>query len=159
MAELPAYDTDAAICRLLAGGSLPTAVIAARLAMPERTARHRVHQLRCSGTVITGTDGLHRLAAALPPPYAAEGVDLAAAGDGPAVAPMAGAPRAVTTGGKDTEVMNQGRTSMLPGGLWAVLAVLAVAAIRLAAVVIRQGPPGPPPSPVVVPGDWPASWW
>jgi len=42
MAELPAYPPDAAICRLLTGRPLPTAAIADRLGMPERTVRHRL---------------------------------------------------------------------------------------------------------------------
>ena len=63
MAKRPAYPPDAAICRLLADGPLPTAVIAERLAMPIRTVRHRLRQLRASRLVDTDADGLHRLAA------------------------------------------------------------------------------------------------
>jgi len=127
MAERPVYDTDAAICRLLADGPLPTAAIAARLAIPERTARHRLRQLRRSGTVVTGADGLHRLAAPVVEDLAAAVPDLAA----PAVAresPASGAP------------------SREDGGGWTVLAVLAVVGIGLAvALVSRRTPPPPPP--------------
>ncbi|HVA87725.1 MAG TPA: winged helix-turn-helix domain-containing protein [Candidatus Saccharimonadales bacterium] len=66
MPELPVHSTDAAIRRLLADGPLPTAAIAGRLAIPERTARHRLVRLRQTGDVVTGMDGLHRLAAAVP---------------------------------------------------------------------------------------------
>lgn len=63
MAEGPAYPPDAAICRLLADGPLPTTAVAERLAMPIRTTRHRLRQLREASVVVTGADGLHRLAA------------------------------------------------------------------------------------------------
>lgn len=131
MAEPPVSATDAAICRLLADGPWPTTAIAARLAIPARTARHRLRQLRRAGTVVTGPDGLHRLAAPA-------GADLAAAtGDlvAPAVAgesPASGAPS-----GED-------------GGGWIVLAVLAVIGTILAVALVRHrspppaSPPGPP---------------
>lgn len=66
MAERPANGTDAAICRLLAAGPVPTAELAARLAIPERTARHRLYRLRQAGAVVTDDDGWHRLADPLP---------------------------------------------------------------------------------------------
>ena len=62
MSELPEYPSDAAICRLLAAGPLSTASIAKRLAMPERTVRYRLGELRRAGFVASGIDGLHRLA-------------------------------------------------------------------------------------------------
>jgi hypothetical protein len=133
MAEPPVYATDAAICRLLAEGPLPTAAIAARLAIPERTARHRLRQLRRSGTVVTGTDGLHRLAAPVVADLAATTSDPAATGDlaAPAVArdhPASGVPS-----GED-------------GGGWTVL--LAIVAIGLAAVAVaRRSRRDPPPAP------------
>lgn len=153
MADLPMYATDAAMCRLLAEGPLPTAAIAARLAIPERTARHRLAQLRRSGVVVAGTDGLHRLAVALSPGVAAAGPGLAATGDGPAAAPGPEAPGAVAPGGKETDGGNRVPTT-LPGGYWTALAVLAVVGIGLAAVAIRRRPPNPPLLPVVDPGDW-----
>jgi hypothetical protein len=79
MAELPAYPPDAAICRLLALGPAPTAALAARLAVPERTVRHRLYRLRQAGMVVTGPDGLHRLAAAVPPALAAGSLSAPAA--------------------------------------------------------------------------------
>jgi hypothetical protein len=62
MTDSAANPTDIAICRLLAAGPLPTAALAERLAIPERTTRHRVYRLRQAGAVITGIDGLHHLA-------------------------------------------------------------------------------------------------
>ncbi len=124
MADPPVHATDAAICRLLADGPLPTAAIAARLAIPERTARHRLRQLRRSGVVVTGTDGLHRLAAPA-------GADLAAA-DVVRDHPASGAPS-----GEDD-------------GHWTVIALLAVVGIGLAAALVSRRAP-PPPSPPAPP--------
>ena len=143
MAELPVYATDTAICRLLAAGPLPSAAIAARLAMSERTARHRLRQLRRSGIVITGTNGIHHLAGALPGP--------ASTGAGPVAAPVTGTPEVIAPGGKETDGVNGGPT--LPGGYWTVLVVLAVAGIAVVAVSIRRRPPDPP-APLVDPGTW-----
>jgi hypothetical protein len=148
MPELPAYPTDAAICRLLAGGPLPTAAIAARLAMPERTARHRLHQLGRWGLVVTGPDGRsHRLAGASPPALAAATTGLAATGDGSAAA--------IAPDGNRTDGRNRAAAA-LPGGQWTVLAVHA--AVGIGAVVIRRRPPVQPPPPVVDPGDWGRPW-
>ena len=72
------YPTDAAICGLLAAGPLPTAALAARLAIPERTVRHRLYRLRQAGTVVSGPDGLHHLAAPVPAAPVAGPVHLAA---------------------------------------------------------------------------------
>jgi DNA-binding Lrp family transcriptional regulator len=145
MAELPTYPTDAAMCRLLAEGPLPSTAIADRLAMPDRTVRHRLSQLRRAGLVVSGDDGLHRLAGALPA--------LAVASAGPAAAPVTGAPAVIAPGGKETAGGNRVPTT-LPGGYLTGLAVLAVVGIGLAAVAIRRRPPDPPPPPVVDPGDW-----
>jgi biotin operon repressor len=62
MAEFVANASDAAICRLLAGGPLPTEAIADRLAMPDRTVRYRLARLRQAGVVVTDPDKLHHLA-------------------------------------------------------------------------------------------------
>lgn len=67
MAEFPANPTDTAIRRLLAAGPAPTVALAARLKVPERTVRHRLCRLRQAGAVVSGRDGLHRLAAPVPP--------------------------------------------------------------------------------------------
>ncbi len=159
MAELPTYPTDAAMCRLLAEGPLPSATIANRLAMPDRTVRYRLSRLRRAGVVVTGPDGLHRLAGPVTA-VAAAAVDLAASGDGPAAALMAAAPGTVAPGGKESDGRNRVATT-LPGGYWTVLVVLAVAAIGLAAAVaIRRRPPDPPSPPAVYPGDWgPSMGW
>jgi hypothetical protein len=71
MADWPTYSTDAAICRLLAGGPLPTASVAEQLAMPVRSARYRLAQLRRDGVVAVGADGLYHLAALAAPDLAA----------------------------------------------------------------------------------------
>lgn len=64
--DAPANPTDAAICGQLAAGALPTRDLATRLGIPERTARHRLYRLRQAGTVVSGSDGLHHLAAPVP---------------------------------------------------------------------------------------------
>lgn len=154
MAELPAYPTDADICRLLADGPLPTAAIAARLAVPDRTVRHRLARLRLAGAVATGTDGRHRLAEGPLPAIATATADLAATGDGPPAVAMTVVPAAIPSAGNGTDGGNRAETA-LPGGYRTVLAVLAAAAIGLAAaVLIRQRPPDPPPPAVLGPGDW-----
>ena len=135
MAERPVYATDAAMCRLLADGPLPTAAIAARLAIPERTARHRLRQLRRSGTVVSGLDGLHRLAAPVVADLAAAVPDLAAAGD--LAAPVVARDRPASDMPSEED-----------GGLWAGVALLAATGIALAvALVSRRTPPPPPPAP------------
>jgi hypothetical protein len=63
MTDVAANPTDIAICRLLAAGPLPTAALAIRLGLPERTTRHRLYRLRQAGAVVTDPDGLHHLAA------------------------------------------------------------------------------------------------
>ena len=131
MAELPAYPPDAAICRLLTGRPLPTAAIADRLGMPERTVRHRLRQLRQTGVLATGSDGLHRLAAPAGPDLAAS-----VAGDSP----------------------ESGMPSGKVGGRRTVIAVLAVVGFGLAAVAvaraIRPDPPPKPPSPYGYAAGW-----
>ncbi|HVA85258.1 MAG TPA: winged helix-turn-helix domain-containing protein [Candidatus Saccharimonadales bacterium] len=150
MTELPTYPTDAAIYRLLAGGPLPTAAIADRLAMPERTARHRLHQLRRSGVVVSDTNGLHRLAV----PALAGAVPALAVPVVPSAAPVTGIPMMIAPNDTETDGGNRVPTT-LPGGYWTALVVLAVAGIGLAAVVIWRRPSNPPPPPPVVnPGGW-----
>lgn len=109
MAELPIYPTDAAICRLLADGPLPTATIADRLGMPDRTVRHRLRRLREAGAVVSGSDGRHRLAGTVPLPT------------------LVGSRR----GAGSTDLP----ASAEPRG-WAAVAVLAAAGIGLAAAAV-----------------------
>jgi biotin operon repressor len=85
MAEFVANASDAAICRLLAGGPLPTEAIADRLAMPDRTVRYRLARLRQAGVVVTDPDKLHHLAAP-PLPTLADPVPAIAAPPLPAFA-------------------------------------------------------------------------
>ena len=154
LAELPVYHpADAGICRLLAGGSLPTAAIADGLTMPDRTVRHRLFRLRRAGLIVTGPDGLHRLAAPDRTDLAAATTDLAAAGIGHAAAPLAHGPAATRRDGKETLGAYR-RQATSSAGHWPALAVLGVAAIGLAAVVIRWRPPDPPPPPPVASGTW-----
>jgi hypothetical protein len=172
MAEFPANLTDTEICGLLAGGPLPTATIAGRLGAPERTVRHRLYRLRQAGAVVSGSDGLHHLAAPVRstpvagplPTRAASVVDLAApvpaariAGPGPApalpvvAAPVAGplptrAAPAVATGQPASDGPDPGQ-----GGQWG-RTVLAAAALGLAvagglAVMVRMRRMSPPPPP------------
>jgi len=184
MDNLPTYPPDTAICRLLAAGPLPTPAIAVRLAMPERTARHRLHQLRRGGVVVTGDDGLHRLAGLAGPNLAGlAGPEIASlAGPnlaglaGPEIASLAGPnlaglagpeiaslARPEITGFSGPEMVapasdiSAGKAGGL-GTVIAVLAVLAVVAIGLAAVAlactIRQDPPQEPPPPFGYAAGW-----
>jgi hypothetical protein len=143
MTDLATYPTDQAICRLLAGEALPTAAIADRLAMPERTARHRLAQLRRAGVVVTGPDGLHRLAAGPLPALA----DPAAALADPAPA--------------HAEATDSDGPSSNDGGHWGSGAVLAGAAFGLAlagclavALLVRRMSPPPTPPPAPPPATW-----
>ena len=124
MADLPMYPPDTAICRLLAAGPLPTAGVAARLAMPERTARHRLRQLRRSGVVVAGQDGLHHLAE-------------------PGLADLAG--RAEPDGAAPTP--SEATTSEATGGWGPTLAAAAAAVVSLAVAILiartRTTPPAP----------------
>lgn len=132
MAELPAHPTDAAICRLLAAGPLATAALATRLAIPERTARHRLSQLRQAGVIVTGPDGRH---------------GLATPDDGPAATPAAGTGPTLAPDGKDVAGQVPAATPV-PPGRWALVAVLAVAGLGLAALLwARSAPEPPPPAP------------
>ena len=88
MTDSAANPTDIAICRLLAAEPLPTAALAARLGSPKRSVRHRLFRLRQAGTVVSGPDGLHHLAAPVP----------AAPIAGP-LPPLAAAVRAATISG------------------------------------------------------------
>ena len=129
MAERPAYPPDAAICRLLAVEALPTAAIADRLVMPDRTVRHRLHQLHRAGVVVTGPDGLHRLAAP-------GGGDLAEP-DRPLAAP--GSAAHAGFGGP-------GGRSGSDDGWWPIIAALAAALIGCAAVIAIGRLPAAPPA-------------
>ncbi len=153
MAERPANPTDAALCRLLAAGPVPTAEVAARLAIPERTARHRLYRLRQAGVLVTDADGRHRLADPLPglaAPLAAGGVpdggplpqaDAAPRGGTPVVPePTAGAEPVATA---DAPVRGLAGTVLV-----AVLVVLAAAG-AIGVWALRRwaapAPAAPPP--------------
>ena len=95
MTDTLTYPTDVAICRLLAAGPLSTRDLATRLAIPERTTRHRLYRLRQAGVVVSGPDGLHHLAApagdlAAPVPAAAITGPLPARDTSATAAPIAG---------------------------------------------------------------------
>ena len=102
MSDTPTYPTDAAICRLLDSGPLPTAALAARLGIPERTTRHRLYRLRQTGVVVTGPDGLHRLAAPVPAVSIAGGSPAPAAPAGDLAAPVPVAPITGPVPARDT---------------------------------------------------------
>jgi hypothetical protein len=155
MTEFPANPTDASICRLLAAEPLPTAIIAGRLDVPERTVRHRLYRLRQAGTVASGPDGLHSLAALARPDRAA----------GPLPAPVtrvvktAGpAESDLATGPLPAHVVPAGATGQSPsdrssahhGGHARARTVLATAALGLAvaggiALIVRSRRMSPPP--------------
>jgi hypothetical protein len=169
MNDLAANPTDTAICRLLAAGPLPTAALAARLAVPDRTVRHRLYRLRQAGAVVTSPDGLHLLAApatttgvAGPLPardHTATTARIAGplpARDGAAMAlaaPVTAADSPVGDGPSPRHACHWG-----PRAALAVVAVaLAVAGgIAIKVGVFRLGPPASPtsaqPSPVSPPG-------
>jgi hypothetical protein len=143
----PGFDnpTDRLICGLLAVEPMPSPEIAARLAIPPRTARHRLMRLRDAGTVAVDDDGFYRL------------VGLAAAGL-PAVATPGGQPAAA------------GATPVTGGNPAAWAAVLIVAAGCAGAVIWAASrmaatkplaPPAPPATPFWqygagwrMPGGW-----
>ncbi len=126
--DAPANPTDAAICGQLAAGLLSTRDLATRLGIPERTVRHRLYRLRQAGTVVSGSDGLHHLAAPVPaaslagplPARAAPAGDLAApvpaagiAGGLPArAAPVPAAPVAGPLPPRDATAMPRDATAM-----------------------------------------------
>lgn len=154
MAEPSANPTDTAIGRHLTVGPLPTTALAARLGVPERTVRHRLYRLRQGGTVVTGLDGRHRLAApALPAPAEPAPATLAAP-----VLPARAVPGVAPE--------NPASDGSFPrhGGHPRARAVLAAAALGLAvaggiAVTarIRRMPP-PPPTPPTQFGDAGDPW-
>jgi hypothetical protein len=53
------HPTDAAILALLEDEPLPARAVAAQLDLPERTARHRLRQLRACGLITKDLMGLH----------------------------------------------------------------------------------------------------
>lgn len=154
MPEALANPTDTAICRLLAAGPAPTATLATRLGVPERTVRHRLYRLRQAGAVVTGADGLHRLAVAPPgAPTSGPLPDLAVSRRG---APTLGAlpPLAVPALAPDFPANDA--LSPRHGGHSPTFTVLAVAALGIAvagglAVVVRMRRMSPPPSPTPAP--------
>ena len=129
MPKLAPYPIDTAICRLLAGGPLPTAAISDRLAIPDRTVRHRLSRLRQAGVVVTDPDKLHHLAAEPLPDLADPAPGLAAA-----------------TASDQPSPSHGGHWS--PGTvLVATVLGLAVAGVVVVAVGIRHMPTPPAPSP------------
>jgi hypothetical protein len=128
--------------------------------MPERTARHRLHQLRRWGVVITGDDGLHRLAGPeIASPASLAGPEIASLA-GPEIASLVG-PEIAGLSGQESAAPTSGVPSGRAGGLRtviAVLAVLAVVGIGLAAVAlartIRPDPPQKPPTPYGHAAGW-----
>ena len=166
MPEALANPTDTAICRLLAAGPVPTVVVATRLGVPERTVRHRLYRLRQAGAVVTGADGLHRLAVpasaapvsgplpdlAVPPsaaPIAVPLPDRAAAG---LSAPVSGPLRDLAVPALAPDFPASDGLSPRHGGHSPTLTVLAVVALGIAVagglavmVHIRHMPPPPPP--------------
>jgi DNA-binding transcriptional ArsR family regulator len=83
--------TDPLICGLLAVEPMTSPALAARLAIPARTVRHRLMRLRDAGAVTMGEDGVYRadaradaLAVGTLPAAAAAGRELAGSSDPPA---------------------------------------------------------------------------
>ena len=173
--DAPANPTDAAICGLLAAGPLPTRDLATRLAIPERTVRHRLYRLRQAGVVVSGPDGLHHLAA--PVPGARTAGALPARGTTASTASIAGGlptlavpvPAAAIAGPvppRDPPAMPRVASVMMPdhpdrdgasprqGRGWGSVAVRAAIAVGVAvaagiAITValrRVAPPSPPPA-------------
>ncbi len=137
-----ASPTDATILALLADGPLPTAVIAERLGVADRTVRHRLMRLRQAGRVVALPDGRQRLA-------------------GPVVEPAARDETAGVTAGE------AGGATSAPIGKGAVLVALAAVGLiaGLAALAaIGRRPPTPPEPPAAQPpypgwGRPDTPWW
>ena len=149
MTDAPANPTDTAICRLLAAGPAPTVALAARLGVPERTVRHRLYRLRQAGTVVTGPDGLHSLAAPVPPTPVAGPLPTRAA-------PVAAPDHLVSDG----PIPRQGGHARARTVLAAAALGLAVAGgIAVTVRMRRMSPPSPPAPPTGFgnPGD-PWGW-
>ena len=162
MTDLPAKPTDTAICGLLAAGPLPTAALAARLDIPERTVRHRLSRLRQAGTVVTGSDGRHHLAApaealAAPgsaaaiagplPARAAPAIELAAPVPLDLAAPVIAPDNAVIGASFPRQRWSWGTGTIRAA---TVLGLAAVAGIAITVVIRRMAPrqaPSPPPLP------------
>ena len=168
MTDTLANRTDAAICRLLAGGPLPTAALAAGLAMPERTVRHRLYRLRQAGAVVSGPDGMHRLAApvsatlatgpvpdlAAPAPAAPIAVSAADLAIPVPTAPIAGPMPDLAAIGMTPDLPASDGRSPHPDGHRDAIAILAAAALGLAIAAItmrRMAQASPPPSPAPAP--------
>ncbi len=125
MTDTPTNPTDAAICGLLAAGPLSTRDLAARLVIPKRTVRHRLYRLRQAGTVVSGPDGLHRLAAPVPvapiagglPALAAPATTASTAGAlPPRAAPVPAAPSTGALPPRESTVTAAGTAGALPVG-------------------------------------------
>ncbi|MDA8201297.1 MAG: winged helix-turn-helix domain-containing protein [Chloroflexi bacterium] len=161
--------TDAAICRLLTAGPLPTAELVARLGIPARTARHRLYRLRQAGAVIDD-GGRHRLAAQPADPEA----DLAAPGAAALAAPAApGRDLAAPPASGSLTPAAAAATGTVPalaGSVVAVAVVIALAAAtwagvpalrrRLSAIQATPQPPSGSAGPTGYPwgGGVPWSW-
>ena len=174
MSDVAANPTDAAICGLLAAGPLATAALAARLAVPERTARHRLHRLRQAGAVVTGTDGRHRLAAPVPAapiagPLPALAAPVTTASTAGALPPLESTATAAGTAGawppREGTAVDRAAPVIVPhhpdhdgssprpvggwrpGALLAAIAFGVAAAGGIAIAVAIRGVAPPPPSP------------
>lgn len=154
MADPAVHPTDAGICRLLVGGPLPTGTIAARLALPARTARYRLARLRQAGVVITGADGLHRVAGILPHEWPASEMDNPGGG-----AVAAGQLPTLGTASTQDGSATDGSRSVweLVSGYRAASMVVVAVGIGVVAVMLLRRPPNPPP-PIMIRGGWPSPW-
>jgi biotin operon repressor len=138
MAERPTYEPDADIWDLLASGPLSTDVIAALLAMPPRTVRHRLQALRRAGLIVSEPYAHHRRAepdAVATPGLATtdpEGLASLAVGD-------TGVPAAT---GNPADQPEDGEG---PGpALWSfAVAGLGLAVVVIAIWLVRPSPPPP----------------
>jgi Helix-turn-helix domain len=124
-----ANPTDTAICRLLASGPVPTTALADQLGVPARTVRYRLAGLRQAGAVVSGTDGLHRLAA--PTPGASAGSSSVARPD---------AAPGVVAGWQDTLAHRGAATGdRVRPGVVALLVAIGLA-LAVAALLTRRAP-------------------
>ena len=158
MTDTPTNPTDTIICGLLAAGPLPTAALAARLGIPERTARHRLYRLRQAGTVVSGTDGLHHLATTTAAARIAGGLPPRDTTVPTAATAAPVPPRDTTAGDLAAPVMaahqpDHDGSSSRQGGRWgtgairaaAVFGLAAAAGIAIAVAIHWKASPAPPP--------------